>query len=48
MTYYWTIKLYRIYSPSCSSKRLYVKHIDNEMYDKIATITGPTLGLKSY
>ena len=45
-----TTKLYRIYWLNWSgypSKRLYVKRTDHETHDKIATITGATLGLQS-
>ena len=43
-------KLYRIYWLDWSgypSKRLYVKRTGHETHDKIATITGATLGLQS-
>ena len=42
---YWK---YRIYWPSYLSKHLYVKPTGHETHDKIATITGSTLGLKSH
>ena len=50
MTYYETTKLYRIYWLDWSgypSKRLYVKCTGHETHNKIATITGATLGLQS-
>ena len=50
MTYYYTAKLYRIYwldGPNYPSKCFYVKRTGHETHDKIAIITGGTLGLKS-
>ena len=47
MTCYLTTRIYWLDWPGYPTKYLYVKHIGHETHNKIATITGAIIGLKS-